>query len=268
MMQDSQKFWEKQATDYKTAFERLDELAQYLDRTESRHVFSVIRVRPEDEVLDLGCGTGRWAFAFAEKCRYVLGVDFSKTMIRRAQQIAEERGVKNVEFAVESVQMFQPQKRFDIIIISGVLVYFDDSELESLIQNVRQSLKPGGRIISRETVAIHKRIDVRGEYNEKIGDYYSATYRTADEYHRLFQKAGLELQYSHDFTPTNFPMILYRRLIPRSWRSTKPVRRALAAGLWLQYWLDPLLLRFPVLYKPIMNRFWKIKSMLFVYGID
>ncbi len=256
-------FWEKHAAKYQTAFEKLPELADYVHRAEKRHLFRVLK--PRGRVLDLGCGTGRWAFEFAPHCDYVLGVDFAEGMIRRAQEEAQRRQMRNVEFRVGSVESFRSEETFDIIILSGVLVYFPDDALAAVLQNVAAMLNPGGVVVSRETVGIHRRIEVQNEFHEKVEDAYSAIYRLPEEYETHFRAAGLELAYREDFTPLNFPMILYRRLVPARCKQAWLVRRLLQLGLWVQYGFDPLLLRWKWLYRPIQNRFWQIKSMLFLY---
>ena len=268
MTTDLRSFWEKHAKEYRTAFEKLEELANYLERTERRHLFQVVQVSREMKVLDLGCGTGRWAFEFAKHCKRVVAVDFAVGMIDRALKEASERGIKNIDFKVASVEKFRSPEKFDIIILSGVLVYFNDTELATILENIRQHLISGGKVISRETVAIDRRQELQNEFHEKINDSYSAIYRLPQEYQKAFTHAGMKLLYGNDFTPINFPMILYRRLIPDRYHHNRVLRRLLSVTLCVQYVLDPFLLRHKWTYRPIQNHFWKIKSMLFVYGIN
>lgn len=258
-------FWEKHAKTYQTAFEKLPELADYIHRAERRHLFRVIKPHQEMRVLDLGCGTGRWALEFAPFCRYVLGVDFSEGMIERAREEAKKRNLSNVEFLVDSLETFQTEEKFDLIILSGVLVYFDDPDIQPILQKIANFMNPGALLFSRETVGIHRRIDVQQKFHEKVGDVYSAVYRLPSEYIRFFQNAGLKAEYYNDFVPLTFPMIVYRRLVPASMKQSLWIRKLLAAALAVQYILDPLLLRCKFLYRPIQNRFWEIKSMMFIY---
>lgn len=267
-MSESQKFWEKQSTNYKTAFEELDELANYLDKTEKRHLLKIVKTKPSFKVLDLGCGTGRWAFEFAKSCEKVVAVDFAKGMIDRAKEEAKKLGFTNIEFGVAGVEDFASNEKFDIIIISGVLVYFEDEKLIPILKNVKKYLAPNGVLVSRETVGIGKRLDFRDKFNPKIGQTYSALYRTPEEYKETFLQVGLKNIYAEDFTPTNFPMTIYRKLVPSSLKQNFILRKFLQFGLFLQYLFDPILLNQKWLYRPVMNRFWKIKSMLFIYGIN
>jgi len=43
-------------------------------------------IGPESEIVDIGCGTGRFEFAIAGKCRSVLGIDLSERNIKRAKK--------------------------------------------------------------------------------------------------------------------------------------------------------------------------------------
>jgi ArsR family transcriptional regulator len=49
-------------------------------------------------VADIGCGTGSLTFELARVAKNVVGIDLSPEMLKRAQSLARERGVKNVEF--------------------------------------------------------------------------------------------------------------------------------------------------------------------------
>ena len=49
-------------------------------------------VGPEDTVLDVACGPGLVACAFAARAKHVTGIDLTPAMIERAQQIQREKG--------------------------------------------------------------------------------------------------------------------------------------------------------------------------------
>ncbi len=50
-------------------------------------------LKESDALLDLGCGTGRHAIAFAHRYLRVIGIDISETMLQYAKQRAEDEGV-------------------------------------------------------------------------------------------------------------------------------------------------------------------------------
>lgn len=49
-------------------------------------------------VLDVGCGTGKYALALAKQCDTVIGIDLSPKMLDIARQKADEQRLSNVEF--------------------------------------------------------------------------------------------------------------------------------------------------------------------------
>jgi len=53
-----------------------------------------MRLRPSDTLLDLGCGAGRYAIAFAQRGLRVTGIDISATMLRHAKERAKAAGAK------------------------------------------------------------------------------------------------------------------------------------------------------------------------------
>ncbi len=73
------------------------------------------------DILDIGCGAGQFALAFAKKAKNVVGVDISPKMIEFAKQNAIDNGVSNVQFHVfpwEEIDVAQYgwNKRFDLAV--------------------------------------------------------------------------------------------------------------------------------------------------------
>src|SRR5918997_5736371 len=78
---------------------------------------AAVRIAPDDDVLDVGCGTGRSSRDAAPLATSgsVLGVDLSGPMLDRARLAAERGGVANVHFvqAGPQAQPF-PNAAFDV----------------------------------------------------------------------------------------------------------------------------------------------------------
>ena len=73
------------------------------------------------KVLDVGCGTGLFAFNAAKKGAIVLGVDFSIEAI----QIAKSQYIhKNLKF--ESTDINKIKEKFDVIVSNGTLEHMDN----------------------------------------------------------------------------------------------------------------------------------------------
>jgi SAM-dependent methyltransferase len=76
--------WDRMARDGARAEERGEQTAhreRVVGMLEERGA-----LRPGAQVLDMGCGAGRWAFEFAGRGAEVVGLDFSKDMLRRMQE--------------------------------------------------------------------------------------------------------------------------------------------------------------------------------------
>ena len=68
----------------------------------NRTLLNLIKEEPTEDmrVLDLGCGYGKLTFALAPVVKYITGIDRSPEQIKRAEELAVERGIDNVEFHV------------------------------------------------------------------------------------------------------------------------------------------------------------------------
>ncbi|KIV72310.1 Methyltransferase [Bacillus mycoides] len=105
-------------------------------------------VKPNDEVLDLGCGTGRLSFILAEKGANVTSVDISAGMIEKASKKLDEMpNIKDkIEFKVSSATDFKSERKFDFIFMSGgVFEYLLTSSKQKLaLRNIKLLLKEDG----------------------------------------------------------------------------------------------------------------------------
>ncbi len=55
-------------------------------------------LRPDCDVLDLGCGHGELTLNFAARCRSIVGVERDPKYLELAEELAVERGAANVRF--------------------------------------------------------------------------------------------------------------------------------------------------------------------------
>ncbi|MDY7109421.1 MAG: class I SAM-dependent methyltransferase [Planctomycetota bacterium] len=79
-------------------------------------------LRPDDEVLDLGCAEGLIAIEVAKVVRHVHGVELRPERVEAADRIARDRGIDNVTFQCASVADLALEPRsFDVVLFLGVL---------------------------------------------------------------------------------------------------------------------------------------------------
>ena len=102
-------------------------------------------VRPGDEVVDVGCGTGRYASELAGLGFRVLGFDSSAEMIDMARQ---RPATANLAFAVGDLVSFKPPREFRAILCRGVLNdLLTDRDHEQVARQLARLLAPGGVLL-------------------------------------------------------------------------------------------------------------------------
>lgn len=110
----------------------------------------VLQVKPEDYVLDAGCGSGLTACYLAKiaGCR-IIGVDINSQMIEKARLRAEKEGVSHlVDFRVSSVyELPFNDNQFDYVIAESITVFLDKVKVYREFYRV---LKPEGRVADLE----------------------------------------------------------------------------------------------------------------------
>lgn len=103
-------------------------------------------LKPGIEVLDLCCGSGPMSFWFEEQGAKVTGVDYAPYMIALAKREASRRN-SAVEFIEADILTHDlGQARYDLASCFGNSISdFPLSDFEKMVNQVDNSLKPGGR---------------------------------------------------------------------------------------------------------------------------
>ncbi len=101
------------------------------------------------EVLDLGCGAGRFAREFADRGARVTAIDFSPKSIEIARRLTSS---PSVTYGVGSVYELNADSKYDVIVCSKILsiACVDDVDLDECLEKIFKALKPGGRLLSIE----------------------------------------------------------------------------------------------------------------------
>ena len=135
--------------------DRMESLTRYYDRWmnlitggQDRRVRDAVLgyVEPGDVVLDVGCGTGTLAVKAAQKGAQVIGIDQSPPMLKLAREKAQASGVE-VDFRLAQAQSLDLDEEFDVVTATFTLSEISPDEVEMVVADLAERLKPGGKMI-------------------------------------------------------------------------------------------------------------------------
>lgn len=115
-------------------------------------------------VLDAGAGTGHTALAFAPHTAHVTAVDFTQSMLDQGSQLAQERGLTNVEFQLGDVEALPfDDATFDLVVSRYSAHHWPHPQ--RALHEFRRVLKPSGSLLLNDIVS----------YDDFICDTYLQT---------------------------------------------------------------------------------------------
>ncbi|MBI5379021.1 MAG: methyltransferase domain-containing protein [Nitrospirae bacterium] len=146
---DPQQFIETQRLDWNRVAPAWDKWDVLIDRNMTFINYRLIgdaRLRPGEQVLDLGCGTGYPALLAAQAVGgngRVLGLDLAEGMLAVARRRARALGLSNVEFLAGDVTRLSSEPAtFDAVISRFCLMFLPD--ISKAAGEIARVLKPGG----------------------------------------------------------------------------------------------------------------------------
>ena len=96
------------------------------------------------EILDFGCGTGRYSIPLAKKGANVTAIDLTKKMLNVANKKSRKEKLK-INFSQEDITKYSSKKKFDLII--SMLVLDHIKNLKNIVKVIDKSSKIGTEVI-------------------------------------------------------------------------------------------------------------------------
>lgn len=111
-----------------------------------QNLLELAPVRPDDQVLEVGCGVARIGRELAPRCRTWTGADISANMLTHAASRLE--GLPNVRLVqLNAVDLSAFEDRsFDVVYFTNMLIHLDEMDRWHYAQEAFRVLRPGGRI--------------------------------------------------------------------------------------------------------------------------
>lgn len=144
---------------------------------------------PEDTVLDVACGPGLLACAFARVARHAVGVDITPAMLEQARKTQVEQGLENVSWQSGDVlSLPYPDHHFSIVVSRFVFHHLLDPL--AALKEMKRVCKPGGRVVVADMAPAPEKAEALNAM-ERLRDPSHARAMPLEELRSLFAQAGL-----------------------------------------------------------------------------
>lgn len=101
--------------------------------------------KPDEKILDVGCGLGRLAEVIAEYGSEVTGIDISEYAIERAKE--KYKGREQLEFICANALDMDFKNSFDKILCYHFIEHLTLADARILLQKMYSALKSGGTLV-------------------------------------------------------------------------------------------------------------------------
>lgn len=134
--------------------------------------------KPQDTILDFGCGVGRLTWRLRGKVKQAVGVDVSPAMIQVAMKQNPENQQISFVLLTQGEWPFQPDF-FSKIFTVWVLQHVNENDLHAIAACFFSALAKGGSVILMEQVKPTRKL---------LSDIH--VHRSCQDYIHIFEKAG------------------------------------------------------------------------------
>jgi ubiquinone/menaquinone biosynthesis C-methylase UbiE len=157
------------------------------------------KVKGTEKVLDVGCGAGHTALAFAAVAREVVAVDLSAEMLGVAASLATDRGVENLTFRLGDAESLPAADgEFDLVVSRYSAHHWPHPQ--RALQEIRRVLKPGGRFILDDIVSWDDfTVDSYLQTIEVLRDPSHVRDHSLAQWIALFESVGFAVDATHAF---------------------------------------------------------------------
>jgi ubiquinone/menaquinone biosynthesis C-methylase UbiE len=159
-----------------------------LESLSNDEMLAFIKPRPNETILDAGCGTGANICLLKGYVTTIIGMDYTAGAVGRCARRVTESGLESVMLLQGSVTHIPlKDSSVDRLICMSVIQYLTDTEVRAVIKEFGRVLKSGGQAVLHvknlsslylSTLAIAKylkgllrRRSVRSEYFRRFGWY-------------------------------------------------------------------------------------------------
>lgn len=172
----------RQAVPFATAAAIRDQ--DFLDR-----MVRMAETSDSDTVLDVACGPGLLACAFARVAQHATGIDVTPAMLVRAMALQAEQGLQNVTW-VQGDVLPLPYGAASFSIVTARYAFHHFLDPLAVLREMRRVCKPGGRVVVADSAPAADKADAFNEM-ERLRDPSHVRAMPPEELRALFASAGI-----------------------------------------------------------------------------
>jgi ubiquinone/menaquinone biosynthesis C-methylase UbiE len=143
----------------------------------------------DDAVLDVACGPGLLACAFAPVVRHVTGVDVTPAMIEQARGLQQAKGIRNITWDLAEAPPL-PYKDGEFSIATCRFSFHHMLDPLAVLKEMRRVCSPGGRVVVADLTPDAAKADAFNA-SETLRDPSHVRAMPIAELVDLFNRAGL-----------------------------------------------------------------------------
>src|SRR5579863_267092 len=142
-----------------------------------------------DTVLDVACGPGLLACAFARVTRHVTGVDLTPAMLEQARALQRQQGLENLTWQEGDVLPL-PYADHSFSIVSTRFAFHHFLDPLAVLKEMRRVCRPGGRVVVADSAPAADKADAFNRM-ERLRDPSHVRAMPLEELRALFASAGI-----------------------------------------------------------------------------
>jgi GrpB-like predicted nucleotidyltransferase (UPF0157 family)/ubiquinone/menaquinone biosynthesis C-methylase UbiE len=169
-------------------------LKEYMDKWDGQKFIDCMRLSENQDVLEIGVGTGRLAVRICRNCNTFCGIDISPKTIEKARYNLQE--FDNCSLICGDFAEQEFNKKFDVIYSSLTFIHIRDKQ--TVINKVSSLLKPDGRF----NLSMSKSQDKYLEMNGRKVELFPASLKKMTD---IFNKSELIIE---EILETEFAYII------------------------------------------------------------
>ena len=154
-------------------------------------------INQKHDLLDLGAGSGLLLNHIKDGFRKVVAVElypeFSKFI-----NVSDNTVVIN-----EDLLSFQTKEQFNVVILFGVMNFFNTEEAMTLYEKFYRFTLAGGVLVIKNQMGVDEDVSV-DHFSEELGKHYFSEYRSVESECALIERAGFKVSKVDDIYPDEF----------------------------------------------------------------